>query len=127
MGGHGLHSATVSGPAIFLSSWVRSLPDIASRNDYTSPADLFTCVPSLQQALNQAEQRLATLGVTQLSSLEEAIEEKAKFQAKRWKSEAYSRIATCFFSGAQAILAQAQAAQVAQVLLCSRVRYFSLA
>ena len=49
----------------------------------------------------EAEDRLSTLGVARSSSLEEAIEEQPKFQAKRWKSEAYSRIVTCISSGAR--------------------------
>ena len=101
MGGYGLQSAIVSGPAIFLSSWIRSLPVIASRNDYTCPAELLTSVASLRGVFTEAEQQLSTLGVNLSSSLEEAVEEQPKFQAKRWKSEAYSRIVTSVSSGAR--------------------------
>ena len=61
-----------------MSSRIRSLPDIASRKDFTSPADLLTSVASLKNVLSEAEERLSTLGVNQSSSLEEAIEEQPK-------------------------------------------------
>ena len=56
---------------------------------------------SLRATLTSAEQRLATLGVSSSTNLEEAIEEQPKFQAKRWKSDAYSRIVTSISSGAR--------------------------
>jgi hypothetical protein len=100
-GGMGLHSAMLSGPTVFLSSWIRSLPVIAKIHDYTSASEMLSCVGPLKVVLVKAEQRLSHLGVTVGMSLDESIEEQSKTLNKRWKTEAYSRIVNSISSGAR--------------------------
>ncbi len=94
LGGFGLHSASISGPGLYLSAWLRDLSEVAETLGACSPSLFVQRSAPLGAALTTVNERLDHLGADFSDGFDAAVEENAKRLSRRWKDEAHSRIVT---------------------------------
>jgi hypothetical protein len=94
LGGFGLHSASISGPGLYMSAWLRDLSEVAETLGACSPSLFVQRSAPLSAALTTVNERLNHLGADFSDGFDAAVEENAKRLSRRWKDEAHSRIVT---------------------------------
>ena len=94
LGGFGLHSASISGPGLYMSAWLRDLSEVAEALGACSPSLFVQRNAPLNAALTTVTARLNQLGADFSDGFDAAVEENAKGLSRRWKEEAHSRIVT---------------------------------
>lgn len=94
LGGFGLHSASISGPGLYMSAWLRDLSEVAETLGDCSPSLFVQRNAPLHAALTTVNERLNQLGANFSDGFDAAVQENAKRLSRRWKDEAHSRIVT---------------------------------
>jgi len=92
LGGFGSHSASISGPGLYMSAWLRDLSEVAETLGDCSPSLFVQRNAPLRAALTTVNERLNQLGANFWDGFDAAVEDKRL--SRRWKDEAHSRIVT---------------------------------
>ena len=87
-----MHSASISGPGLYMSAWLRDLSEVAETLGACSPSMFVDRNAPLRAALTTVNERLNHMGADFTDGFDGAVEENAKRLSRRWKDETYSRI-----------------------------------